>query len=81
MSFGAHTDFTQVTIIDADTGVYSLRRVDPTEHRCESCTMPAEYIARWQGDVHGQCEAAQCQDCLVEQSRAVMSPDEFVVNP
>lgn len=80
MRMGNHTDFTAVTIIDADTGAYTLTRVDPNLTICESCGEPAEYLARSEHDKIGQCDVGQCQDCLVQGSGAIMSPAEYVVN-
>lgn len=77
MMNGKHIDFTGVTITDADTGTYRVRRVDPAFHVCESCGAPAEYMLRSDWDMHGQCEVSECQGCLVEGSGSFSSPDSY----
>lgn len=81
MIAGKHIDFTGVTITDADTGRITIRRVDPADHRCESCMEPAEYMLRavdW--DIHGQCDVPECQSCLLEGNGSVFSPDSYSAN-
>lgn len=80
MQNGKHIDFTGVTITDEDTGTYAITRVDPREHRCESCMEPAEYLLRSEWDMHGQCEVAQCQQCLREGNGSIFSPDSYAAN-
>jgi hypothetical protein len=77
---GKHIDFTGVTIIDAETGRYSVKRVDPREHRCESCMEPAEYEIRSEWDKIGQCDVGQCQGCMLDWLTAGDSPDEYIIN-
>lgn len=78
MQNGKHIDFTGVEINDADSGLIEITRVDPADHRCESCEEPAEYQLRaveW--DVHGQCTVNECQQCLIEENGSIFSLDSY----
>lgn len=78
MPTGKHTDFTGVVAYD-EGGTYEIMRVDPAEHKCESCMGPAEYRLRSDWDMLGQCEVDQCQHCLLEAQHQVDTPTEYVI--